>query len=90
MLFSFNDRTAGTRVHASDLYDSKKGFGFITDKNLEAPGLSNHFTLPSYYSEENVVVLKENPMGIYVNSEEACEKLEAESGRKIPLTALSL
>ena len=85
MLFSFNETEKGTRVRAADLYDENKGYGFITDKNPPEPGLGNHFILPSYYGSEDVVVPETGKDGIFVDSYETGQKLEAEKGRLIPL-----
>jgi lysophospholipase L1-like esterase len=83
--FAFNEIEKGKRVRNSDLYDKTRGYGFITDKNEPVPGLGNHFTLPSYYKDEDVVKISETKEGVCIDQAESCKRLEAAEGRLIPL-----
>ncbi len=85
LLFSFNDKDNGKRVRSSDLYDKKRGYGFITEKNLPTPGLGNHFVFPSYYGDTEAVRIESCPKGVFVDNDAALNRLEASDDRKIPL-----
>ncbi|MCR5584821.1 MAG: hypothetical protein K6F63_05220 [Lachnospiraceae bacterium] len=85
MLFSFDEKGKGITVKADDLYDGKKGYGFITEKNPPVSGLGNHFVFPAYYGNEEAVKPEQCEKGIFVDNEAALKKLEAPNGGLIPL-----
>ncbi len=85
MLFSFDEKGKGTFVKPCDLYDKKKGYGFITEKNPPVSGLGNHFVFPAYYGDEDAVKPEQCEKGIFVDNESALKNLEAPNGGLIPL-----
>ncbi len=72
-------------VETSDLYTEKKGYGFLTDKNAEVPGISNSLTFPMYYENENVIELKKSSCGIFAEQEKKLEALSSDKSRLIPV-----
>ena len=93
MKFLFGDGYKNNRennscicVDTSDLYDNKKGYGFLTDKNAEIPGISNSLTFPGYYENENVIELQKSESGIYAVQDEKLSELCSENSRLIPVS----
>lgn len=89
--FGQSDIENSIKVSPDTLFSEESGYGFVTqqnmfsDENLTIPDMCNNFTLPSYLRSEQVLQVKQNADGCYVDSSEICKTVSAEEGRLIPL-----
>lgn len=99
-LFGVAEKTPDSAsVTADDLYDSGKGYGFVTEQNrreqeqLQIPELNSAFDTVYWYQDEDLSVLQEDADGVFLDSGAAIASLTEKTGepergehRRIPLS----
>lgn len=73
------------------LYDRENSFGFVTEENRRKDGLlqlaelNTGFDVPYWYRDETVTEIQWDKNGYYIDSKAAAQRIEADTGRLIPL-----
>ena len=86
------------RVGASDLYEPRRGYGFVTEKNrreqelLRFPELNSAFDAVCWYQDQDLTHIREDAAGCFLDSDGEIARLEAAGAgfegehRRIPLS----
>lgn len=87
------------RVRAGDLYESGRGYGFVTEKNrgeqerLRVPELNSAFDAACWYQNQELTLVEEDWFGCFLDSDGGIAHLEKGAGaafegehRRIPLS----
>ncbi len=87
------------RVRAGDLYESGRGYGFVTEKNrgeqerLRVPELNSAFDAACWYQNQELTLVEEDRFGCFLDSDGGIAHLEKGAGaafegehRRIPLS----
>ncbi len=90
---------AAIHVHATDLYEPGRGYGFVTEKNrreqerLRIPELNSAFDAVYWYQDQDLTLVEEDGLGCFLDSDGEIARLEKEAGapfagekRRIPLS----
>ena len=87
------------RVRAGNLYESGRGYGFVTEKNrgeqerLRVPELNSAFDAACWYQNQELTLVEEDRFGCFLDSDGGIARLEKGAGapfegehRRIPLS----
>ncbi len=87
------------RVRAGNLYESGRGYGFVTEKNrgeqerLRVPELNSAFDAACWYQNQELTLVEEDRFGCFLDSDWGIARLEKGAGaafegehRRIPLS----